>query len=155
EIGIICKACQYWVNYCFPIVYALKGLQKISQGEEKVLLRQAISGHRYLGYMLIRGLAEVFSLVDSVTLQRWEKMHSGPNGCESLYAIARRKVQEGHIEEAISSVLLWYEEQIRRIMEKVNTHLSVLSASKQTVWQTAYNSWVASSLSETHALRIA
>jgi hypothetical protein len=155
EIGIICKACQYWVNYCFPIVYALKGLQKISQGEEKVLLRQAISGHRHLGYMLIRGLAQVFSLVDSATSQRWEKMHMGPHGCENLYALACLKVQEGQVEEAINSVLLWYEEQIRHIMEKVNTHLSVLSASKQTVWQTAYSSWVASSLSQTHALRTA
>ena len=53
EIGNICKACQYWVNYCFPIIYALKGLQKISQGEERALLQQAIIGHRYLGYMLI------------------------------------------------------------------------------------------------------
>jgi radical SAM superfamily enzyme YgiQ (UPF0313 family) len=154
EIGLISKACQYWVNYCFPIVYALKGLQKIAQREEKALLRQAISKHRHMGYMLIRGLAEVFSLVDDATLHHWEKMHTGLPGSESLYAIARSKMQEGQIDEAISSVLVWYGAQIQLIMEEVNTHLSVLSASKQAIWQTAYNSWIASPLSEAHALRI-
>jgi hypothetical protein len=155
EIGIICRACQYWVNYCFPVVYALKGLQKISQGAEKTLLRQAIAGHRYLGYMLIRGLAEAFALVDSATLQRWEKVHASPHGCDICYEMASHNVQEGKREEAVRSVLLWYEAQMRRIMEEVNTHLSVLSASKQAIWQTAYNSWVAGSLSQTQALRIA
>lgn len=155
EIGIICKTCQFWVNYCFPIVYALKGLQKVSQGEERALLGEAISSHRYLGYMLIRGLAEVFSLVDSATLQHWEETHTGLHGSESLYAMARRKVQEGHTDEALSSVLLWYETQVQRVMEKVNKHLAVLSPSKQAVWQAAYNAWIASPLSEAHALRIA
>lgn len=155
EIGNICKACQYWVNYCFPIIYALKGLQKISQGEEKVLLQRAIIGHRYLGYMLIRGLAEVFSLVDSTTLQRWERIYAGINGCKNIYALARCRLQAGNIDEAISSVLLWYEEQIHQIMEEVNTHVSVLSASKRAVWQPAYNAWAASSLSETRSLRMA
>lgn len=153
EIGSICKACQYWVNYCFPIVYALKGLQKISQGEERTLLHQAITSHRYLGYMLIRGLAEVFSLVDGVTLQRWEEMHAGINGSEIIYATARHLVQTGYVDEAITSVLSWYEEQIQYIMAKVNAHLSVLSASKQTVWRAAYNTWATVSLSEVHAVR--
>jgi hypothetical protein len=155
EIGLICKACQHWVNYCFPIAYALKGLQKSAQREEKVLLRQAISKHRHMGYMLIRGLAEIFALIDSTTLQHWETMHAGLPGSESLYAMARSKVQEGQTDEAISSVLEWYAAQIRCIMEEVNTHLSVLSAAKQAIWQTAYNTWVASPLSEAHALRIA
>lgn len=155
EIGIICKACQYWVNYCFPIVYTLKGLQKISQGEEKALLRQAISGHRYLGYLLIRDLATIFALVDSAILQRWEKALPGLSGSENLHAMARRKVQEGQTDEAISNVLSWYATQIRLIMENVNAHFSVLSTSKQAVWQTAYNAWIASSLSQVQALRTA
>jgi len=105
--------------------------------------------------MLIRGLAEVFSLVDSATLQRWERIYAGINGCKSLYALARCWVQAGYVDEAISSVLSWYEEQIQRIMEKVNMHVSVLSASKRAVWQAAYDAWAASSLSETHARRMA
>lgn len=155
EIGNICKACQYWVNYCFPIIYALKGLQKNSQGEERALLQQAIIGHRYLGYMLIRGLTEVFSLVDSTTLQRWERIYAGINGCRNIYALARCRVQAGYIDEAISGVLSWYEEQIHRLMKKVNTHVSVLSASKRAVWQPAYDAWAARSLSEARALRMA
>jgi hypothetical protein len=105
--------------------------------------------------MLIRGLAEVFSLVDSTTLEHWERMHAGINGCKSLYAIARCQMQAGYVDEAISSVLSCYEEQIHRIMATINTHLSVLSASKRAVWRTAYNTWVAGSLSETRALRMA
>jgi hypothetical protein len=155
EIGSICKACQYWVNYCFPIIYAVKGLQKISHGEERALLHQAIIGHRYLGYMLIRGLAEVFSLVDSATLERWERIYVGINGCKSLYALARCRVQAGYVDEAVSSVLLWYEEQIQRIMETVNMHVSVLSVSKRAVWQAAYDTWAASTLSEARARRMA
>jgi hypothetical protein len=155
EIGLICKACQYWVNYCFPIVYALKGLQKIAQREEKALLRQAISKHRHMGYMLIRGLAEIFSLIDEATLHHWEEMHMSLPGSGILYAMARSKVQEGYTDEAISSVLVWYGAQMQLIMEEVNAHLSVLSASKQAIWQTAYNSWIASPLSEARALRTA
>src|SRR5262249_17525068 len=52
EIGNICMGCQRWVNYCFPIIYATKGLQKVSEGEERKILSQAIRGHRYLSYML-------------------------------------------------------------------------------------------------------
>lgn len=153
EIGVICKACQYWVNYCFPIMYAVKGLQKISDGAEKALLHQAIVGHRYLGYMLIRGLAEVFSLVDNATLWRWENMHPSIDGSKSIYTIAQRQVRAGCVDEAISNVLFWYEEQMRRIMDEVNTHILVLSASKRDIWRAAYSSWSASSLQETSALR--
>lgn len=153
EIGVMCKACQYWVNYCFPIVYALKGLQKVAQAEEKALLQRAIVAHRYLGYMLIRGLAEIFSLIDSATSWRWESMHPSIDGSASIYAIARRQVQANCIDEAISSVLAWYEAQIQRIMGEVNAHASVLSPSKQEVWRTAYAAWSTGSLSEATALR--
>lgn len=154
EIGIICKACQYWVNYCFPIVYALKGLQKVSHGEEKALLHRAITAHRRLGYMLIRGLAEIFSLVDGATSWRWESHHPSISGSKSIYAIARQQVQGGYVDEAISSVLRWYEAQVQHVMAEVNAHFAVLSASKRSVWRTAYTAWIASSLSETSALRI-
>ncbi len=153
EIGIICKACQYWVNYCFPIVYALKGLQKVSHGEEKALLHRAITAHRYLGYMLIRGLAEIFSLVDGATAWRWESNHRSISGSKSMYAMARQRVQAGYVDEAISSVLQWYEAQVQHVMAEVNTHLAVLSASKREVWRTAYAAWIASSLSEASAQR--
>jgi len=154
EIGSICMACQYWVNYCFPIVYVLKGLQKISEGEERDLLHQAITGHRYLGYMLIRSLARVFSLVDDATVRRWERMHAGISGHAELCTTARGLVQAGCVDEAIISILTWYEEQIRRLMEMVNAHTTMLSPSKQQAWRTAYSAWTASSLVETHALRM-
>lgn len=154
EIGRICKACQYWVNYCFPIVYALKGLQKVSEGEERNLLHQAITGHRYLGYMLIRSLAQVFSLVDNATLRRWEKVHASINGHADLCTNARRLVRAGCVDDAIISVLIWYEEQIRCLMEMVNANTAVLSPSKRYGWQRAYSVWAASSLVETHALRM-
>lgn len=153
EIGIICKACQYWVNYCFPIVYTLKGLQKVSHAEEKALLREAIAAHRYLGYMLIRGLTEVFSLVDEETLWRWESKHPGIQGSKSIYATAQQQVLAGCIDKAVNSLLLWYEEQIQRVMYEVNTQLSVLSVSKREIWRTAYSAWIADSLSGTSPLR--
>ena len=153
EIGYICRACQYWVNYCFPIVYAVKGLQKIAQGEEKALLQQAIVEHRYLGYMLIRGLVEIFSLVDSATLQHWESTHPSMPNSKGIYISACQQVEMGGVDEAIRTVLSWYEEQIQRIMGRVNKHVSVLSGAKQEVWRTAYDAWIAGSLAESSALR--
>lgn len=155
EIGNICMACQYWVNYCFPIVYALKGLQKISEGEERDLLHQAITGHRYLGYMLIRSLAEVFSLVDDATVRRWEQMHAGISGHAELCTTARGLVHAGCVDDAIISILTWYEEQIQRLMEMVNEHTPALSPSKRQAWRMAYDAWMASSLVETRTLRMA
>ncbi|MBV9228170.1 MAG: cobalamin-dependent protein [Chloroflexi bacterium] len=154
EIGSICLACQYWVNYCFPIVYALKGLQKISQGEERDILHQAITGHRYLGYLLIRSLAQAFSLIDDTTLKRWEGMHANMNGHEELSVTARGLVRAGRMDEAIIRILTWYEEQIQPLMEVVNEHTDVLSPSKRQAWCNAYDKWMASSLVETHALRM-
>ena len=153
-IGSICMGCQYWVNYCFPIVYALKGLQKVSKGEEKKLLHQAITGHRYLGYMLIRSLAQVFSLVDDATVLHWEQMHIGISGHNEICSIARGLACRGNIDKAIISILTWYEEQIRRLMAMVNENASVLSPPKRHIWNTAYNAWVASSLVYTQALRM-
>lgn len=153
EIGIICKACQYWVNYCFPIVYTVKGLQKVSSGKEKAILHQALVEHRRLGYMLIRGLTEVFSLADKATLRRWESMHPSIDGCKRLYALAREQVEKGHIDEAVSDVLFWYEEQIRHIMSDVNTHVAVFSAKKREIWSETYNIWKTGSLLESSALR--
>ena len=155
EIGSICMACQYWVNYCFPIVYALKGLQKVSKGEEKKLLHQAITGHRYLGYLLIRSLAEVFSLVDDTTVLRWEQMHAGIDGHKEICATAREQVRAGHMDDAIISILMWYEEQIRRLMAMVNENASVFSPPKRHIWNTAYSAWAVSSLVYMQALRMA
>ncbi len=155
EIGSICMACQRWVNYCFPIIYAVKGLQKVSAGEERRILHQAITGHRHLSYMLIRSLTQIFSLVDTPTVQRWEQMHARINGDITLCTIASKLVQAGYIDEAISKVLSWYETQIRRLMEHVNTHVSDLSAPKRQVWRAAYNAWTTGSLAATQTLRMA
>ncbi len=155
ELGSICRACQYWVNYCFPIVYALKGLQKVSSDAEKKLLQEAVSGHRYLGYMLIRSLARAFLLVDDKTVQHWEQAHASIEGHQEICANARELVEVGDIDKAIISILMWYEEQMRHLMETFNRHASTLSPSKQQVWSKAYNAWVASSLVNTQALRMA
>ena len=155
EIGNICMACQRWVNYCFPIIYTAKGLQKVSEGEERGILHQAITGHRRLGYMLIRSLAQIFSLVDTPTVQHWEEMHAGINGDMILCTMARKLVQAGYVDEAISKVLSWYEVQIRRLMERVNTYISDLSAPKRQVWRAAYNTWTTGSLTATETLRMA
>ncbi|SRR6266487_901461 len=155
EIGSICIACQYWVNYGFPIVYALKGLQKVSAGAERELLRQAIAGHRYLGYALIRSLAQVFSLVNDTIIREWERLHVGINGHAELCAIAREMVQAGYVDDGIIRVLTWYEVQLRYLMEKVNASSALLSPSKRQIWHAAYKDWIASSLVETQALRMA
>jgi radical SAM superfamily enzyme YgiQ (UPF0313 family) len=155
EIGSICMACQCWVNYCFPIIYTAKGLQKVSAGEERRILHQAITGHRHLSYMLIRSLAQIFSLVDILTIQHWEQMHTGINGDIALCTMARKLVQAGYIDEAISNVLSWYEMQIRHLMERVNKHASDLSVHKRQVWRAAYNAWTARSLTATETLRMA
>jgi len=154
EIGIICMACQRWVNYCFPIIYAAKGLQKVSAGEERKILHQAITGHRHLGYQLIRSLAQTFSLVDTPTLQRWEQMHPGINGNATLCATAQQLVQAGYVDEGIDKILSWYEEQIRCLMERVNTHTSALSASKRQIWQNTYYWWTTESLTATETVRV-
>jgi len=154
ELGNICRACQYWVNYCFPIVYALKGLQKVSRGAEKKLLQETISAHRYLGYMLIRSLAQAFSLVDDKTVRDWEQAHASIEGHQEICAHARDLVEVGDIDKAIISILMWYEEQMRHLMETNNKHATVLSPSKQQVWNTAYNAWLSSSLVNTQALRM-
>ena len=86
EIGLICTACQRWVNYCFPIVYALKGLLKVSQGKERELLSHTIKKHRYLGYLLIRSLAQAFGLVDEETVRRWEKIHASEYSINERHA---------------------------------------------------------------------
>ena len=155
EIGSICMACQRWVNYCFPIIYTAKGLQKVSEGEERRILHQAITGHRHLSYMLIRSLAQIFSLVDTPTMQRWEQMHAGINGDGMLCTTARKLVVAGYTDEAISKVLSWYEVQIRRLMEHVHTHASELSVQKRQVWRAAYNMWTNGSLTATQTLRMA
>ena len=155
EIGQICLACQRWVNYCFPIIYTAKGLQKVSEGEERRILHQAITGHRNLGYMLIRSLAQIFSLVDAPTMQHWEQVHARINGDMALCTMARKLVQAGYVDEAISKVLSWYEVQIRHLMERVNTHISDLSAPKRQVWRAAYNAWTTGSLTATETLRMA
>jgi hypothetical protein len=155
EIGHICMACQRWVNYCFPMVYAVKGLQKVSAGEERRILHQAITGHRHLSYMLIRSLTRIFSLVDTPTMQRWEQMHAEVNENATLCTMARKLVLAGYIDEAISNVLSWYEIQIRCLMECTNTHVSELSAPKRQVWRAAYNAWTTSSLTATQTQRMA
>jgi radical SAM superfamily enzyme YgiQ (UPF0313 family) len=155
EIGSICMACQRWVNYCFPIIYTAKGLQKVSEGDERRILHQAITGHRHLSYMLIRSLAQIFSLVDTPTMQHWEQMHVGINGEKALCTMARKLVQAGYVEEAVGQVLSWYEVQIRRLMERVNTHVAELSVAKRQVWRAAYNTWTSGSLTATEILRMA
>ena len=155
ELGSICRACQYWVNYCFPIVYALKGLQKVSKDAEKKLLHEAISGHRYLGYMLIRSLAQAFSLVDDKTVRHWEEAHASIEGHQEICAHARELVEAGDIDNAIIGILMWYKEQMQHLVETVNEQASILSPSKQRVWNMAYDAWVGSSLVNTQVLRMA
>jgi radical SAM superfamily enzyme YgiQ (UPF0313 family) len=155
EIGYICMACQRWVNYCFPIIYTAKGLQKVSEGEERRILHQAITGHRHLSYMLIRSLTRIFSLVDISIVQHWEQMHAGINGEMALCTAAKQLVQAGYVDEAISKVLSWYEMHIRRLMERVNTHVTDLSISKRQVWRAAYNTWTSGSLTATETVRMA
>jgi hypothetical protein len=155
EIGSICKACQRWVNYCFPIIYTAKGLQKVSEGEERRILHQAITGHRHLSYMLIRSLTQIFSLVDTPTAQHWEQMYAGINADMTLCTTARKLMQAGYVDEAISKVLSWYEVQMRHLMERTNTHVSELSVPKRQVWRAAYNAWTTGSLIATQTLRMA
>jgi uncharacterized protein YpbB len=105
--------------------------------------------------MLIRSLAQVFSLVDDATILRWEQMHAGISGHNEICSTARQLARTGNMDEAIISILMWYEEQIQRLMETVNEHVSVLSPSKRHVWNTTYNAWAVSSLVDTQALRMA
>lgn len=146
EIEHIGQACQSWVNYCFPIVYTLKGLQKVSQGEEHTLLQRAIVAHRSLSYMLIRSLARVFSLVDPATVARWERLHPDLPGGAGLCAVARALVQGGRVGEAVQTVLVWYEKQMQALIDTVHVQVSLLSASKQHVWRAAYHTWAAESV---------
>lgn len=143
EIQHICQACQSWVNACFPIVYALKGLQKVSQGEEHMLLNRAISTHRYLSYLLIRSLARVFSLVDSATLAHWEQVHPDIPGCTDLCEMARQQLQGGQLQEAMRAVLQWYGKQMQALVDTVHQQIALLSPSKQHVWRAAYQTWAA------------
>jgi hypothetical protein len=146
EIQHICQASQSWVNACFPVVYALKGLQKVSQGEEHTLLHRAIITHRYLSYLLIRSLAQVFSLVDPATLARWEQLHPGISGEADLCVVARQQAREGQVQEAMRMVLLWYGKQMHALVDTVHMQIALLSPSKQHVWQAAYQSWAAESV---------
>lgn len=154
EIGTICQACQYWVNYCFPIVYALKGLQKVSQGEEKNILLQAITGHRYLGYMLIRSLTKAFSLVDKTTVERWKQAHPEIEGEEDLCQATRGLIKAGHTEVAISTLLSWYGVKMQQLMGIVNTHVFLLSAPKQQSWRKAYYAWLDQPIAKAQRLRV-
>jgi hypothetical protein len=155
DIESICTACQYWVNYCFPIVYALKGLQKTARGKEREILSHAITHHRYLGYLLIRTLAQAFSLVDDATSQRWEQMHPGLPGNTNLYLVARRLLQVGDNIQAMNQILVWFEEQMRCLIEQVNCQISFLSVTKQHIWYAAYRAWATHSLGQMQALRTA
>jgi hypothetical protein len=105
--------------------------------------------------MLIRSLTRIFSLVDTSTVEHWEEMHAGINGEIDLCTMAGKLVQAGYRDEAISKVLSWYEIQIRRLMERVNTYGADLSSSKRQVWRTAYNAWTCGSLAATETLRMA
>jgi hypothetical protein len=153
EIQHIWRACQSWVQYCFPIVYALKGLQKVSQGEEYALLWQAITAHRSLSYLLIRSLAQIFSLVDSATVARWEQMHPGICGERDLCCAARQQIQEGQVQEAIRALLLWYEKQMQAIVDTVQMQTPLLSIPKQRIWRSAYHTWARESVTTVRAQR--
>lgn len=155
EIGMICFACQSWVNYCFPVVYALKGLQKVSHGDEKRLLQRTITGHRYLSYALIRSLAYVFALVDEATMQRWESQHPGINNSTDLHRTAQYLYQAGNPNKAILVVLDRYIEQVHDLIDQVTANIHVLAPTKRSLWMNACEQWNSTTLSETPIRRIA
>ena len=155
EIGMICSTCQLWVNYCFPIIYTLKGLQKVSGGDEKVLLQSAIVKHRYLSYALIRSLAYALALVDDATMQRWESHHPGVDDSADLHATARYLYQTGSLEKAILVVLNHYVEHAQNLMDQVHTHVHLLSPKKRPLWIKAYEQWRNTPLADIARLRTA
>jgi hypothetical protein len=69
----ICYTCQRWINYCFPILYTLKGLHKTSSGPARDALDASIRDYRHLTFHLLRTLAIQLGLVNLERIAKWEQ----------------------------------------------------------------------------------
>ncbi|WP_217360064.1 hypothetical protein [Anabaena sp. UHCC 0253] len=153
EIGIICNVCQSWINFAFPIVYTLKGMRKVSDGETKKLLSIAIKEHRKLSYFLIRTLTQVFQLADEESLNKWEYQQKTPQEIAAIIEDASILLKENNIENAIISVQVGYERLLKNLIKQIDSESCLLEISKKQIWDKVYHNWHTQSIFETKLFR--
>jgi len=153
EINLIYESCQKWVNFCFPIVYALKGLRKVSQGDTKSILTSAIKSHRRLSYFLIKSMVQIFELPDPGLVSKWESWHPTPHAISDVFSRCMTLMQIGKLDLALELLLSTYEELFRRQIDEVYEMSSKLPETKRLILESTYSNWVNTSVQHTSIAR--
>lgn len=131
--------CQRWINYCFPIVYTLKGLQKTSDGPLATTLGKAIRSYRAVTYYLLRSLVSSFGLTDSERAAKWEQKIPTPINITSLRCHSVCTTEQ--VTESGELILSQYVEYFRNGLHLLDSELR-LSAASLNSWHSTYSKWL-------------
>ncbi len=153
EIELIKNASQLWVNFCFPIIYTLKGIAKVSEGELRVRLNNIIKKHRELSFLLLRSLCAAFKLFSNSIFTKWEK--------DLLTPIDLKEVIKNNIidlgndinEKSIDNILLFFEQRMKFEISIFNTRSNSLPLAKKTIWSETYEKWIETSILMSNIIR--
>lgn len=153
EIELLSTICQVWINYCFPVVYALKGLQKVSQAEQMDLFGDSLKEHRYLSYILVRSLAYSLGLIKTVTYNRWEMAHPTPILIASVLGNFHDFETGRTNNDALKSILLVHANLFREKIEQLSQNTVSLPSTIREIWERVSADWLKSSVFDTEAIR--
>lgn len=153
EIELIKNASQLWVNFCFPIIYTLKGIAKVSEGELRISLYKIIKKHRELSFLLLRSLCAIFKLFNNSVFTHWENDLFTPNDLKYLIKVNAIDLQNVVNEKSINNILLFFEQKMKFEISNFNTLCNSLPLTKKAIWSETYDKWIETSILLSNIIR--
>ncbi|MBL8080301.1 MAG: hypothetical protein JNM55_20190 [Anaerolineales bacterium] len=153
EIEVLSQACQIWINFCFPIVYTLKGLQKTSQGEFKSSLTDIIKRHRQISFALLKSLVQSLNLVDLSTIKKWSSLHRVPSEINGAIESIHDSMVKGTENENINYVLTAYADLFKELVIEFVSKAPNSPMIKKDILKKAVTNWAKTSIGKTEVFR--
>lgn len=154
EVEMISQACQIWVNYCFPIVYTLKGLQKTSDGEFKKSLAHIIKRYRQISFILLKDLVQGLKLIDLSTIKKWSSLHSTHPQIEIVTEHINNSIANKTESEIIDYILIKYISLFKElVIEFGKETIPSQTVSKMEILNRTITNWAQTSIDTTAVFR--
>lgn len=144
---------QMWVNYCFPIIYTLKGLRKISSGKIKKRLTEIIKKHRALSYFLLRSLTDLFNLYEQLQYKYWENQIQTPKKIQPELKYAKEQFRKSP-DCALNNIIQLFEQLFKESIAEFNNSIELLSEQKKKIWFDVFQTWNNTSINNSKKIRV-